>query len=119
MDFDTLEKYSEMWKKSKDLQIEKKIVNLISSTSNFEFPITGEAVMSNGRIGFTYKDNNTYPNLLEFLAFIIDYPIPIEIKNCHFGPGEIVILKDNKEEALNDLLYCTKELVNKIKVKER
>ena len=119
MDFDTLEKYSEMWKKSKDLQIEQKIVNLISNTSNFEFPITEEAVMSNGRIGFTYKDNNTYPNLLEFLAYILDYSIPIEIKNCHFGPGEIVILKDDKEEALNDLLYCTNELVNKIKVKER
>lgn len=119
MHFDTLEKYSEIWKKSKDLQIEQKIVNLISNTNNFEFPITEEAVMSNGRIGFTSKDNNTYPNLLEFLAYIIDYPIPIEIKNCHFGPGEIVILKDNKEEALNDLLYCTNELVNKIKVKER
>ena len=117
MDFNTLEKYSEMWKKSKDKQIEQEIINLISNTSNFQFPITEEAVMSKGRIGFTYKDNNTYPNLLEFLAYIIDYPIPIEIKNCHFGPGEIVILKDNKEDALHDLLYCTKELVNKIKLK--
>jgi hypothetical protein len=117
MDFNTLEKYSAMWKKSKDLQIEQKIVKFISNTSNFEFPITEEAVMSKGRLGFTYKDNATYPNLLEFLAYIIDYPIPIEIKNCHFGPGEIVILKDNKEEALDDLRYCTKELINKIKLK--
>ena len=117
MDFDTLEKYSEMWKKSKDLQIEQKIVNLISNTNNFEFPITEEAVMSNGRIGFTYKDNNTYPNLLEFLAYIIDYPIPIEIKNCHFGPGEIVVIKDNKEDALGDLIQSTHEIVSEVKTK--
>lgn len=99
------------------MQIEQKIVNLISNTNNFEFPITEEAVMSNGRIGFTYKDNNTYPNLLEFLAYIIDYPIPIEIKNCHFGPGEIVVLRDNKEDAIGDLIISTNEIVNEIKTK--
>jgi hypothetical protein len=117
MDFNTLEKYSAMWKKSKDLQIEQKIVNSICNTSNFEFPITEEAVMNKGRVGFTYKDNNTYPNLLEFLAYIIDYPIPIEIKNCHFGPGEIVVIRDNEDDALGDLILSTNEIIKEIKSK--
>lgn len=119
MDFNALEEYSLRWKKSKDLRIEHKIINSICDNSTFKFPINENAVLSKGKVGFTYKGNNTYPNLLEFIAHITDNSIPIEIKNCHFGPGEIVILNNSKEDALEDLIYCTKELVNKIKSKFR
>ena len=122
MELDLLEKLSKNWKKSKDSQIEKKIINLICNNNNtdnnrFAFPIAENCLISNGRVGFTYKDNKTYPNLFEFLAYIINREIPIEIKNCHFGPGEIVVLRDNKEDAIGDLIISTNEIVNEIKTK--
>jgi len=122
MELDLLEKLSKNWKKSKDSQIEKKIINLICNNNNtdnnrFAFPIAENCLISNGRVGFTYKDNKTYPNLFEFLAYITKREIPIEIKNCHFGPGEIVVLRDNKEDAIGDLIISTNEIVNEIKTK--
>lgn len=119
MDFDLLEKLSENWKKSKNLQIEKKIINLICNNRNnhFVFPIADNCLISNGRVGFTYKNNKTYPNLFEFLSYITNREIPIEIKNCHFGPGEIVVIRDNKNDALGDVILSTNEIVNEIKKK--
>ena len=119
MDFDLLEKLSENWKKSKDLQIEKKIINLICNNGNnhFVFPLADNCLISNGRVGFTYKNNKTYPNLFEFLSYITSRQIPIEIKNCHFGPGEIVVIRDNKSDALGDVILSTNEIVNEIKTK--
>jgi hypothetical protein len=119
MDFDLLEKLSENWKKSKDLQIEKKIINLICNNGNnhFVFPLADNCLISNGRVGFTYKNNKTYPNLFEFLSYITSRQIPIEIKNCHFGPGEIVVIRDNKSDALGDVILSTNEIVNEIKKK--
>ena len=118
MDLNLLEKLSKNWKKSKDSQIEKKIINLICNNNNrFVFPIAENCLISNGRVGFTYKDNKTYPNLFEFLAYITNREIPIEIKNCHFGPGEIVVLRDNKGDAIGDLILSTNEIVNEIKKK--
>ena len=123
MDLDIVENLAKNWVKSKDPQIEKKIINLICNNNNkngkrhFTFPIAENCEISNGRVGFTYKDNKTYPNLFEFLSYITNMEIPIEIKNCHFGPGEIVVLRDNKEDAVGDLILSTNEIVNKIKTK--
>ena len=122
MNLDILEKLAKNWNKSKDSKIEKKIITLICNNNNdnknrFTFPIAENCLISNGRIGFTYKNNKTYPNLFEFLAYITSREIPIEIKNCHFGPGEIVVLRDNKEDAMGDLILSTNEIVNEIKTK--
>ena len=119
MDFDLLEKLSENWIKSKDLQIEKQIIDLICSNNknHFVFPITEKCLISSGRVGFTYNDNKTYPNFFEFLAHITSRQIPLEIKNCHFGPGEIVVLRDNKGDALGDLILSTNEIIKEIKSK--
>ena len=121
MDLDILERLSKDWKKSKDSEIEKKIITLICNPNKgnhrFTFPIAENCLISNGRVGFTYKNNKTYPNLFEFLAYITNREIPIEIKNCHFGPGEIVVLRDNKEDAMGDLILSTNEIVKEIKIK--
>ncbi len=119
MDFDFLENLSVNWNKSKDLRIEKKLINLIcaNNKSDFAFPIAEKCLISSGRVGFTYKDNKTYPNFFEFLAHITSRQIPIEIKNCHFGPGEIVVLRGNKGDALGDLILATHQIVNEIKTK--
>ena len=119
MDFDLLEKLSENWKQSKDLQIEKQIIDLICTNNkdHFSFPIAEKCLVSSGRVGFIYKDNKTYPNFFEFLAHITCRQIPLEIKNCHFGPGEIVVIRDNKGDALGDLILSTNEIVKEIKSK--
>ena len=60
MDFDLLEKYSYEWKRSNDLQLEKKIIDIICNTNNnFNFPISEDCTISNGKVGFTYKNNKT------------------------------------------------------------
>ena len=120
MDFDLLEKYSQEWNISRDSQLEKKIIGIICSIdNNFKFPISEDCTVSSGRVGFIYKDNKTYPNLFEFLSYITKFPIPIEIDSCHFGPGEIVVIKDNKEDALGDLIQSTNKIVDELKNKMR
>lgn len=118
MNFDVLEKYSFEWKHSRDSHLEKKIIDIICDTNNnFNFPISDNCIISNGKVGFTYKNNKTFPNFFEFLSYITKHPIPIEVNNCHFGPGEIVVIKDNKEDALGDLIQSTHKIVNQIKTK--
>jgi len=115
MDFDLLEKYSQEWSISKDSQLEKKIIGIIcSGDNNFKFPISDDCTISSGRVGFIYKNNKTFPKLFEFLSYITKFPIPIEINNCHFGPGEIVVIKDNKDDALGDLIQSTNKIVDEI-----
>jgi hypothetical protein len=116
MDFDLLEKYSQEWNLSKDSQLEQKIIEIICNVNNnFKFPISEDSTISSGRVGFIYKNNKTFPNFFEFLSYITKYPIPIEINNCHFGPGEIVVIKDNKEDALGDLIQSTHKIVDAVK----
>lgn len=118
MNLDLLEEYSLEWKNSRDSLLEQKIIDIIcNSNDNFNFPISDDCIISNGKIGFTYKNNKTFPNFLEFLSYITKHPIPIEINNCHFGPGEIVVIKDNKEDAIGDLIQSTHQFVNEIKAK--
>ena len=120
MNFDLLEKYSYEWKHSRDSQLEKKIIDIMCNTNNnnnFNFPISEDCTISNGKVGFTYKNNKTFPNFFEFLSYITKHPIPIEVKNCHFGPGEIVVIKDNKEDALGDLIQSTHKIVDQVKTK--
>ena len=118
MNLDLLEEYSLEWKNSRDSLLEQKIIDIISNTNdNFNFPISDDCIISNGKIGFTYKNNKTFPNFFEFLSYITKHPIPIEINNCHFGPGEIVVIEDNKEDAIGDLIQSTHQIVNEIKAK--
>ena len=118
MNLDLLEEYSLKWKNSRDSLLEQKIIDIICNTNdNFNFPISDDCIISNGKIGFTYKNNKTFPNFFEFLSYITKHPIPIEINNCHFGPGEIVVIKDNKEDAIVDLIQSTHQIVNEIKAK--
>jgi hypothetical protein len=118
MDFDLLEKYSQEWNLSRDSQLEKKIIEIICNVdNNFKFPISEDCTISSGSVGFIYKNNRTFPNFFEFLSYITKFPIPIEINNCHFGPGEIVVIKDNKEDALGDLIQSTHKIVDEVKNK--
>jgi hypothetical protein len=86
-----------------------RIVDQISSPE-FAFPIHHQSVVSSGVTTYIYKDNITYPNLLEFIAEVLHTKIPIIINTATFGPGEIMVNKEGKNEALQELNSCVKEL---------
>ena len=76
----------------------------------FSFPIHNQSVVSNRVTTFVYRDNLTYPNLLEFIAEVLHTKIPVIINTARFGPGEIIVNKENEQEALDELNSCIKEL---------
>jgi hypothetical protein len=86
-----------------------RIIDQISSPE-FAFPIQHQSVVSNGVTTYIYKDNSTYPNLLEFIAEVLHTKIPVIINTTTFGPGEIMVNKEGKHEALQELNSCVKEL---------
>ena len=86
-----------------------RIVDQISSPE-FAFPIHHQSVVSSGVTTYIYKDNLTYPNLLEFIAEVLHTKIPVIINTATFGPGEIMVNKEGKNEALQELNSCVKEL---------
>jgi hypothetical protein len=86
-----------------------KIIDKIS-LPEFTFPIHNQSVVSNRVTTFVYRDNLTYPNLLEFIAEVLHTKIPIIINTARFGPGEIIVNKENEQEALVELNSCIKEL---------
>lgn len=86
-----------------------KIIDKISFPE-FSFPIHNQSVVSNRVTTFVYKDNLTYPNLLEFMAEVLHTKIPVIINTARFGPGEIIVNKENEQEALVELNSCIKEL---------
>lgn len=85
------------------------IIDQISSPE-FAFPIQDQSVDSNGVTTYIYRDNMTYPNLFEFIAEVLHTKIPVIINTTTFGPGEIIVNKEEEQEALQELNSCTKEL---------
>jgi hypothetical protein len=86
-----------------------KIIDEIS-LPEFSFPIHNQSVVSNRVTTFVYRDNLTYPNLLEFISEVLHTKIPVIINTARFGPGEIIVNKENEQEALDELNSCIKEL---------
>jgi hypothetical protein len=80
------------------------------SLPDFNFPIHNQSVISNRVTTFVYKDNLTFPNLLEFISEVLHTKIPVIINTARLGPGEIIINKENEQEALEELNSCIKEL---------
>jgi|SRR6476469_3880477 hypothetical protein len=106
-------KYTEQ-KQQKELKSELKntvsnIIDLISA-DNFVFPLKQEGVISNGTTTYIYSNNMTYPYLFEFIAEILHMRIPITINDTKFGPGEVIVNKENEKEVQEVFTLCVKEL---------
>ena len=116
VDLDKLEKlakeYTKLKKDKKESNLKNTAISLIDSivSEDFSFPVNKEAMESNGTITFIYINNNTYPFLIEFIAEILHVKIPIIINQAKFGPGEIIITKENEKDAEQELDSCVKEL---------
>lgn len=106
-------KYTEQ-KQQKELKSELKntvsnIIDLISA-DNFVFPLKQEGVISNGTTTYIYSNNMTYPYLFEFIAEILHMRIPITINDTKFGPGEVIVNKENEKEVQEVFTLSVKEL---------
>lgn len=124
MDFDKLEELAfeanvarNQNMKSKADKIEEEILKKMTE-NQLLFPVEEEVVLTNNTASFVYKNNKTYPSLLEFIGRILHVAIPVKLNECKFGPGGIIISAENKELAQKILQDCCHELQMLIKGKE-
>jgi len=103
--------------RSKAKEVEEEILKSLTE-NELIFPVEGDVLINKNSASFVYKNNKTYPALLEFIARILHVDIPIRIKESKFGPGGIIVVAGNKDEASKKLQECCHELQVLIKGKE-
>jgi hypothetical protein len=124
MDFEKLEEraYEAIVARNQNMKLEAtKIEEEILKTmmeNQFLFPVEEEVLMTKNSASFVYKNSKTYPSLLEFIGRILHVDIPIKLNECKIGPGGIIIVADNKEQAQKILHDCCHELQILIKAKK-
>jgi hypothetical protein len=100
----------------KRIEIEDELKNIKDSiiddlsSPEFAFPLEEQALVSNGTTTYIYKKHSTFPNLFEFISQLLHQPIPIVLEGGKFGPGEIIVNRDNEEAARSELSHCVKLL---------
>lgn len=113
-----LEQLAESYAKLRDagesarVELAKLAVSIVDSISSpsFSFPVAEESLASSGTTSYTYQKNATYPALFDFLGELLHSSIPLEVEGAKFGPGEILVSKENNAEADAELALATKEL---------
>jgi len=98
-------------------QLATSIVEAISLPS-FSFPLKGQTLSNEGTTAFVYEGNATFPALYEFLGELLHSKVPIEVRDAKFGPGEIIVSRQSKEEAEVALGVCVRELQELVHAKE-
>lgn len=129
---DELEKIAEKYLKLKEqknmaekrIEIEDELNNIQDSiidylsSPEFAFPLEKQALVSNGATSYFYKKNSTFPNLFEFISQLLHKPIPIVLEGAKFGPGEIIVSRENEEAARSELSHCVEVLQKLISSKK-
>ena len=124
MDFEKLEEraYEAIVARNQNMKLEAtKIEEEILKTmteNQFLFPVEEEVLMTKNSASFVYKNNKTYPSLLEFIGRILHLDIPIKLNECKIGPGGIIISAENKQQAQKILHDSCHELQIRIKAKK-
>jgi hypothetical protein len=103
--------------RSKAKEVEEEILRSLTE-NELNFPVEEDVLINKNSASFLYKNNKTYPALLEFIARILHVDIPIRIKESKFGPGGIIVVAENKDEANKKLQECCHELQILIRGKE-
>lgn len=123
MNFDQLETYireaNEARAKNQDQMARKLISDIMKFIKEHDlvFPVNEQTLIVDDSATFIYKNNKTYPNLVEFIAKLLHIDIPILVGSCKFGPGEIVVSAKNVSEAHQRLTECTRELQRLVQAK--
>jgi hypothetical protein len=86
-----------------------RIIDSISSESFF-LPLEKDALSSDGATTYIYRNNATYPATFDLIAEVLHITVPIEIGRVKFGPGEILVSAQDKNEADIELELSTKEM---------
>lgn len=103
--------------RSRAKEVEEEILKSLTD-NQLDFPVEADVLINKNSASFVYKNNKTYPALLEYIARILHVDIPIRIKESKFGPGGIIVMSGNKDEAYKILQECSNELQILIKGKE-
>ena len=103
--------------RSRAKEVEEEMLKCLTE-NELNFPVEEDVLINKNSASFVYKNNKTYPALLEFIARILHVDIPIRIKESKFGPGGIIVAAGNKDEANKTLQECCHELQVLIKGKE-
>ena len=113
--FDEMENIAKRYLQSKqnkesDLKaFATEIIDYVSSP-NLEFPSQKGAVISNGMTSYQYRDGSTFPNLFEFISEVLHSEIPITVNKERFGPGEIIVIAGDENEAAKQLALSINQL---------
>lgn len=103
--------------RSRAKEVEEEILKCLTD-NQLDFPVEADVLINKNSASFVYKNNKTYPALLEYIARILHVDIPIRIKESKFGPGGIIVAAENKDQAQKILQECSNELQILIKGKE-
>ena len=102
--------------RSRAKELEEEIWKCLTD-NQLDFPVEADVLINKNFASFVYKNNKTYPALLEYIARILHVDIPVRIKESKFGPGGIIVVAANKDEAHKKLQECSNELQILIKGK--
>jgi hypothetical protein len=113
-------KYAELKKSGNEAELGQLAGSIIDSISlpSFSFPLKEEALSSDGTTTYVYENNATFPELYDFLGELLHSKVPLEVRGAKFGPGEIIVSKQSKEEADAELGLCVKELQELVHAKK-
>jgi hypothetical protein len=123
MNFDRLETYAEeanQARNSDQIRVAEKLEEEIMKwivEEELVFPVEKDVLINRNSASFLYQNHRTYPKLFELIARTLHLEIPIEINSCKFGPGEIIVVASNADQARQALLECSHELQNLLKAK--
>lgn len=85
------------------------IIDAVSS-QNFSLPVNKDALSSGGVTTFIYENDASYPALFAFIAEVLHTTLPIAIGSAKLGPGEVLVSKQDKDEAKAELFKSVNEL---------
>jgi hypothetical protein len=113
-------RYTQLKKSRNDAELAQLANGIVDSISlpSFSFPLKKEALSSDGTTTYVYENNATFPALYDFLGELLHSKVPLEVRDAKFGPGEIIVSKQNKDEADVTLGMCVKELQELVHARE-
>lgn len=108
---ETAEKYAAA-KTSRDpgrASLANKLIEMISSP-DFVLPLKKKSLSSSGTTTYVYENDAGYPATFAFIAEVLHTKVPIHVGSSKFGPGEIIVAREQKEEAEGEIAKDVNEL---------
>jgi len=113
-------KYAQLKKSGNNAELAQLAAGIVDAISlpSFSFPLKKQALSSEGTTTYVYEDNAAFPALYDFLGELLHSKVPLEIRDAKFGPGEIIVSKQDRKEADVALSMGVKELQELVHARE-